>query len=603
MTHNVSSWFQQQAEQKTVVPVRKFILAGSDYSSRVLNWPSFSVTWDQVRPVRVSLNLSNEDGALNFFRTSPINLQNSCSLQMGFSHDEIGVLFNASSGYMAHTNAGITASARTVHTIFRPAWDSDDGLNHGIWQSRDADNAITEDSRIFKSSANILYWRSEDTDSNIFDAVVDVGDGETHHFNSGDLVKITGMYDSNHRAIYFGDTLVNCVGAMTPPTATSGGRFGFGEGYFFGGGIFDVLNIHNRVLTANEVALLNGFNEVSDSDLARSYLFNDNLSDESINNDTGVLVGSDEIYQFVYDDELIDVFNGTIDKIKMSDGTMNFTLVDKFKQLAQRVIGTSDVPVSYEGSSYLVSDLAWWICTSHGGLDATQDSSNPDIDYPSFATWAGVMSGDSVVMNARFTGARVLESLRKISRVTKTAIYQEENKIVFQRFNLANPLGTVLNGSNIKNTTIEVDAKNIINRKTVMLEYDTTSRFHQSTIIEQDSASVNSYGLFESVEKDANLWYVNSQSAINFAQRDVLIRKVPYGAINTKVPLVGMLRLLGEMIYVTDDQIGLSGDPFRIMKRAFSMDTGLVTFNGDASQVLGGFILDTSSLDGVDVLT
>jgi len=404
MAHDVTSWFQVQAEKKVSSPIRKFTMSGSDYSDRVLSWPSFNIEWNNIKPVRVTMNLANEDQALNFMRTDKVNMQNSCTLQMGFTHP------------------------------------------------------------------------------------------------------------------------------------TSG-------------------------------------------------------------------------------DEFMDIFKGTVDKFTMTDGTIRMTLVDKFKQLSERVIGTSNSVEDYTTSNYLASDLAWWICTSHGGLDATVDSSNPDIDWLTFNTWAGVMSGDVVLMQGRFAGTRVLEALRKISRTTQTAIYQEENRIKFHRFSLADSYGTTLNTEHIINNTISIDSKIMTNRKLVMFDYDPTSRYHKGTVVEQDSSSVNSYGLRTGIEKDASLWFVNSQSALNAAQRDILINKTPFDKAVTNVPLIGMLRSVGEMIYVTDDHVGLSADSFRVMKRSFSMEQGRVTFNADASQIFGGFTLAASSavhsggspyvssLDGNKILT
>ena len=392
MAHEVTSWFQLQAESKISVPVRKFIMAGSDYSDRVMSWPSFKISWDEVRPVRLALNLANEDKALNYIRADKTNMQNSCALQIGFTHP------------------------------------------------------------------------------------------------------------------------------------TSG-------------------------------------------------------------------------------DELLNVFNGQIDAVKMSDGSVKLTLVDKFKTLAERVIGTSEIPVDYTTSNYLLSDIGWWICTSHGNLSSIESTSNPDIDYASFQNWAAVMSGDSVLVNARFTGMRVLEALRKVARVSQSAVFQEEDKIRFHRFSLVDSYGTILTKDEIIKTTLSIDDKDIVNRKLVMLDYDTTSRYHRSTVIDQNSSSVNSFGLREGVEKDAALWYVNSASALNFAQRDILVKKLPYDKMQVRTTLVGMLRSVGEMIYVSDEHLDISAEAYRVMNRSLSMGTGMVTFNGDASQLFGGFVLDTSSLDGNDVLT
>ncbi len=75
--------------------------------------------------------------------------------------------------------------------------------------------------------------------------------------------------------------------------------------------------------------------------------------------------------------------------------------------------------------------------TSHGGFDATKSSANTDIDYDEFSAWAGVVSGDNIRVGAYFDGQKVTEALRKISRTSHSAIYIEEDKLVFSRFSVA----------------------------------------------------------------------------------------------------------------------------------------------------------------------
>lgn len=392
MSYSVTSWFVDQAKSKMSSPIRKFTIGNSDYSDRVLSWPSFGVEWNNIKPVRLTMNMANEDGAMNFLRTNKVNMQNSCSLDIGFTH------------------------------------------------------------------------------------------------------------------------------------ATSG-------------------------------------------------------------------------------DETINVFKGKIDSIQFTDGTIRTMLADKFKIFEERLIGTSNSVEDYTSSNYLVSDLAWWICTSYGGLSGVQSTNNPDINFESFDTWAGVMSGDVVLVQGRFAGVKVLEALRKVARITKTAIYQEEDKIHFQRFSLTHSYNTNLTNNEILGLSLTIDSKKLINKKYVMFDYDTTSRYHKQTVIDADSASINSYGLNEHTEKDASMWYVNSQSAINFAQREILIEKVPYDQVVVNAPLVAMLRTVGESISVTDPLLGVGAESFRIMKRQLNMEQGTVNLNADASQLFGGFTLDTSSLNGDDVLT
>jgi|GEM_PF-4037381 len=301
--------------------------------------------------------------------------------------------------------------------------------------------------------------------------------------------------------------------------------------------------------------------------------------------------------------ETITLIAGKVEKFTMSKGTMRLTLADKFKAFNERVVGTSDNPVSYTGSNYLVSDIAWWLCTSYGGLDSTKSTANPDIDYANFSDWASVFSGDSVFLNARFTGMKVTEALRKISQITRSAIFPENDLLQFHRFSFINSYAKTLDNDTIIDLSVGVDDKDITNRQYMALDYDVTSRYHKSTVVAASSASVNSYGVREASFADASMWYVNSLSAINFCERVTTTQDEPYSKIKVRAPLVGMLRQIGEMVYVTDDQVGISNAVYRIMNRTFNMNTGEVSFGADPSQLLNAFRLDYSALDGSDVLS
>ncbi len=52
------------------------------------------------------------------------------------------------------------------------------------------------------------------------------------------------------------------------------------------------------------------------------------------------------------------------------------------------------------------------------------------IDYDDFSEWAGVFSGDNVVVSGRFNGQKCTDILRRISRITRSAIYIKNNKII-----------------------------------------------------------------------------------------------------------------------------------------------------------------------------
>lgn len=301
-------------------------------------------------------------------------------------------------------------------------------------------------------------------------------------------------------------------------------------------------------------------------------------------------------------EEYISVFAGTMEKIKYAKGSCRITINDKFKQLGEKIIGDSDVPVDYTGSSYLVSDLAWYICTSHAGYSSIQSSSNPDIDYDSFLTWSNVFSSDNVLVKAYFDGQNANVALRKIGRITQSAIFIKDNKISFHRFSLTDSNQTDFNSSNIAGLEDTIDNRNIVNKQYVFGNYDVSSKTYGIAVNNESTSSVNSYGLREIVEKDPVVWYVDSVSCLNLAQRSTLTKDEPYDDIVINSSLIGLTRQVGETATVVDSLLGIN-DSYRIMEVDLDTDKGKMNFRVERTQIIGAFILDVSELDGADVLT
>ncbi len=382
MTYSVTSWFIDQTQLKTASPVRKLTIAGSDYSSRVVKWPSIRRAYSDIRPANIAVDLANEDQALNFFRSEPPKLLAECQLKMGYTHP------------------------------------------------------------------------------------------------------------------------------------TSG-------------------------------------------------------------------------------DELITLYSGDVDRVLYQKGALKIEMLDKFKQLTERVVGSSNSPTLYTGSNYLPSDLAWWLCTSHGGLSTITSTSNPDIDYASFTEWAAVFSGDSIYVQSRFEGPKVTEALRKVARYTDSGIWVEGDKVTFARFAEAGSVETVVTGGSIIDLSLSIDDSTVVNKQHVYADYDSTSRYWKLDIIDVDSTSVNSYGLHEEIEKDASIWYVSSATALNMAQRRVLFGGSPYQEYNLMLPLVTLPRQIGEMLRIDDDFLSVtSGEAWRIMEYSLDMDRGRMDVKADSSRIAQPFILD-----------
>jgi len=297
----------------------------------------------------------------------------------------------------------------------------------------------------------------------------------------------------------------------------------------------------------------------------------------------------------------VDLFAGTVRGVRYADEVCELSIVDKFQQLSDRKIGTTSEPVSYIGSSYLPSDLAWWAVTSYGGYDTTASSANTDIDYTSFQAWAAIFSGDSVFMEAQWKGQKITEALRKIARQTNSAIFIDQNKLRFERFVLANSNVSSVGPSNMLKNNLDFDVDDIINRQFVAGGYVPGSD-HAWSVLDVSTSSVNSFGAKDDEIRDQNLWYVNSASALNLAQRLILSNAEPDDTVSVTTGLLGLPRILGETVLVNDPFHSLS-ESYRILGQTIDLNKGLVEFTGDRTQFFSGFILNTSSLNGSDVLT
>lgn len=392
MPLNTTSWFVGQTLLKSSEPVRKFTIGTSDYSNYVLQWPKFKKTWDDVRPLNFTINLSNEEQTFNFFIDDKTKLKQSVSLEMGYTHP------------------------------------------------------------------------------------------------------------------------------------TSG-------------------------------------------------------------------------------DELISLFSGETDYVKFNSGKCSIAIVDKFKQLSERIVGTSEIPVSYTGSNYLPSDIAWWLVSSYGGFDSVSSTSNADIDYTSFSEWASVFSESSILVNAIFKGQKVTEALRKIARMTRSAIYIEDNKFTFKRFSAADSYSTAINDDDVKNLELSIDDSKTINKQYVFAEYIPASDAFNTTVFAVASAQVNSFGIHEDTEQDKKLWYVNTVSALDLAQRVINVKKEPFDNLTIDTVLTTLPYLIGETITVANSLHGIDDKGFRIMSKDIDMDKGTIRVNADRSQFNLPFILDTSTLDSTAQLT
>jgi hypothetical protein len=90
MSFSVSSWYYSQMLSPVSSPVRQFIFGSSDYSSKVVEWPKFSRSGQNVVSSKPSLTLDNADGAMNFVMDAIWCFPNTCQCKWGYTHPVSG---------------------------------------------------------------------------------------------------------------------------------------------------------------------------------------------------------------------------------------------------------------------------------------------------------------------------------------------------------------------------------------------------------------------------------------------------------------------------------------------------------------------------------
>jgi len=73
------------------------------------------------------------------------------------------------------------------------------------------------------------------------------------------------------------------------------------------------------------------------------------------------------------------------------------------------------------------------------------------------------------------------------------------------------------------------------------------------------------------------MWYVDSGSALNLAQRIVQRRRQPEVALSITTPLKYLQQQLGDIIYVTNDELNLTDEPFTLISRRVDIEKHEIT--------------------------
>lgn len=307
-------------------------------------------------------------------------------------------------------------------------------------------------------------------------------------------------------------------------------------------------------------------------------------------------------------DELLEIYRGTVDELRYVAGTVSLNILDGLRSLSERVIGSAETPT--ELISYYPSELAWFALTSYGGMSDDATTANTQIDVEAFSTWGQIFADNAVHMTARLSGVKSAELLQKLARLTYSAIYHDGQRVTFSRFAFVSSLTSTLDDSVLYEFEGGVYDGDTVNEMQVGARYDVDSDW-LVTVVQTNTVAVGSYGLRQEDDHDQDLHYVDSVSAIDYAQRVVLTLGYPPERAEALVPLVGLTYNIGDTVYVVDSAAGYDADPFRYVGVEVDMQSASVRLKLDKSVLGGGggggvggaaFTLDVSSLDGADLL-
>lgn len=576
----------------------------TDVSERVMTWPTIRRHWSDIRTQAATVRLANNDSALNRFFRKPQAGLTTFSLEFGF--DRPGL-------YLKHPGAMVTiptslngvSSEGTVEAWFNA---QDVRRTSIIYEQGGSSNGLA----MHVGSEN-LYFGIWGVSSNQF-LSTPITAGEWKH------AAMTWHVGSQCVNAYLDGTLVGSAGiggtalpAQNDPNGIGGmnetgrivsgltGAVGEVGSYSLWGYVADVRRWdyarEGTTIASESLVRLTG----SESGLMAWYPLD---QQEGATADaygsvapTATLIGS---ATWARGAETIVPFAGRLGNVSHSQGVLSIAIDDKVARLSDLAIGTNETPTTYTDST-LPSDMVWDWLTNVADFSDVQSTSNPDIDYASFQEWAGVFSGDTIVMNGNFTGQKVTEALRKMARYTQSAIYMEGGKMRFSRFTAVNTESTFVDEDDVMSSRVTVDMLELITKQTVLAGYNTSTQQWGIQTTNISSAESITYGLREAIERDENIWYTTSVSALNLAQRFTLIGGRPYEHISTSTTLKPLPRQVGETINYTDAEAGLSKG-YRLMEMEFNMDNGTFELGINASQTETPFILDISELDSTDKL-
>jgi hypothetical protein len=296
------------------------------------------------------------------------------------------------------------------------------------------------------------------------------------------------------------------------------------------------------------------------------------------------------------------VYTGFLKDVQFKRETCVVKLKDRLWDFTGKKIGESDAPASL--GNQIPSDIAWTLCTCYGELDDTTSTSNTDINYESFAAWAAIFSRDSIECAAHYKGTKITDALERLVKMNNSNVFVDaEGKVNFHALIDIASNDQLITEDEYTNVEIDIKTTELINRQFVYGGYNVESNYWAIVCKGEDQTSIDSYGLNIDLMKDDTIWFVDSVSAVNLADKKVISYKNPPKTFTISLPMLYYNKRLGDRVRFTDSFFTItSADTWRISETRFDMNNGKTVIELDGAQSFGGFILDVSYLDGPDLL-
>lgn len=547
---DVTSSFKSETQNRMIEPVRRFYMSNSDYSDYVQKWPKIKRNSSELKAISLTVNLANTDGSMNEFYKGQYKLKDEIKFTLGVPDVEIDYSEVFSDYAFSEVTRGITSLDYIKLT---------ESVNSDYHYIVDYFNGLEQNTDLYY---DIKLKASEKNGAYIYFNYDTVWAGVRIYLDNG------SYYNNNSSYIF--STIVESEVS------------GIGDWFW-------------RTTVGIK------FSDVT-SVRAIIYLVNSNGNIAYDGDGTSGIWAGDATLKGT---EAIDLYTGEINKISYTENDCVIKTRDKMWDFAKKVVGESNNQVKIPPTSqYLISDIAWTLCTCYGELDSTQDSSNPDIDYEAFAEWAEQFSVDNVFAQTNYDGTKIISALTSLARMSDSSIWIEGNgKLCFKKFLEAGSECEVFMNDRMGNLCVDIDMDRLVNKHWVYFDYSTDSDYWQSGVINVHSTSVNTFGLHEEVLKEESIWYVTSVSALSIAARKGERYHYPNRKFKFNTGLFGIYTQIGDTVRLVNSFYDLtSGQGWTVDAVTYDMDKLKNEYRMDESLVLDAFFLDVSTLDGDKLL-